>query len=215
MTKGRRRGYPLEREGRSSKPGQFWASDVLGPFVTGVYGARYIVHFTCMATSYEVTYVTRTKGGLLQAWSERQTGNKVRGLDGDGAYNTHEFKRWAEKAGVTLRITMTDSPGQNALPERHGGTHVQMTRALMVEAKARIEMWPFASDTAGYIKNRIVCRSVTGEKRTPYEAFLGRKPDVDELRVWGCRVYAAKVPSLPKATTIYAKCSRGSVRRVR
>ena len=78
VTKGRRRGYPLERSGRGSRPGGFWAADVLGPFLEGVYGGKYIVHFICMATSYEITQVTRTKGGLfkrwrsVQAWSERQ-----------------------------------------------------------------------------------------------------------------------------------------------
>ena len=208
VTKGRRRGYPLERQGRGSKPGEFWAADVLGPFLEGVYGEKYIVHFICMTTSYEVTQVARTKGGLFRrwqsvlAWSERQTGNKVKGFDADGAFATHEFKRWATRAGVDLRITMTDSPGQNGLAERHGGTHVQMTRSLMVQSKAPAVFWPFASNTAGYIKNRVTCRSVTGERRTPYEAFLKRKPDISDMRVWGCRMYAKAVPEHAKATAV-------------
>ena len=139
---------------------------------------------------------------MVRAWSETQTGNRVKGLDADGAYNTHDFKTWASQQGVDLRISMTDSPGQNGLPEVHGGTVVQMTRAMMLESGAPKTFWPWAAQTAYYLKNRIVCRSATGEERTPFEAFHNRKPDVSDLRVWGCTVYAKIVPERLKAGTL-------------
>jgi len=49
-------------------------------------------------------------------------------------------------------------------------------------------LWGEAVKHATYIINRIGTRSLT--LQTPYEAFKGRKPNIEHLRVFGCIGYA-------------------------
>ena len=49
--------------------------------------------------------------------------------------------------------------------------------------------WAEAVSTATYLRNRIVT-SALKSKKTPYEMWFGKKPDLRHLRVFGCAVYA-------------------------
>ena len=205
LTKGRRQPYSQWVEPRDVAPGEEWSFDVLGPFDSGVNGERFIVHFECRRSRFQVTFCTLTKGGLFElwqrvyAWSRVQTGNECKRLTADGAGNTHEFMQWANASGAELHITMRESAGQNGMSERHGGIHAKLTLALMKESQLPANMWPFASDVATHIKNRVPCKSSTGDLRTPYEIVYGSKPDVSDLRVFGCRMYTKIIPAPPKA----------------
>jgi hypothetical protein len=50
--------------------------------------------------------------------------------------------------------------------------------------------------TAVYLQNRLPTKSLTG--RTPYEAWHGRKPAVNHLRVFGCRAFVKQLSHVDK-----------------
>ncbi|GIL80329.1 hypothetical protein Vretifemale_9560, partial [Volvox reticuliferus] len=48
------------------------------------------------------------------------------------------------------------------------------------------QLWAEAPVTVNYLRN---ISPVTGTKVTPHEAFMGTKPDISHLRVFGCAAY--------------------------
>jgi hypothetical protein len=55
---------------------------------------------------------------------------------------------------------------------------------MMKAKKMPSHFWGEAVTTAVYVLNRAYTRSVDG--KTPYEAWYGKKPSVEHLRVFGC-----------------------------
>ena len=47
--------------------------------------------------------------------------------------------------------------------------------------------WADAISTTCYVMNRVLIRPIL--KKTPYELFNGRKPNIDYLKVFGCNCY--------------------------
>ena len=59
---------------------------------------------------------------------------------------------------------------------------------MVVGAQLPLRFWAEALATAVYLRNRSPTKSVSD--LTPYEAWSGRKPAVNHLKVFGCVVYA-------------------------
>lgn len=62
-----------------------------------------------------------------------------------------------------------------------------MARCLLAEAKVDRRYWPEVIKAAAYLKNRTLAN--TELRKTPYEIFFNRKPPVNELKLYGSRVY--------------------------
>ncbi|KAI5336044.1 hypothetical protein L3X38_026178 [Prunus dulcis] len=67
-----------------------------------------------------------------------------------------------------------------------------MARSMMTEKKIPVKFWAEAVGTAVYLQNRCYTTSVID--KTPFEAFIGRKPGVKHLRVFGSICYS-HIPS--------------------
>jgi hypothetical protein len=61
-----------------------------------------------------------------------------------------------------------------------------------------VEFWGEAVVTTVYLQNRLPTKSLAGH--TPYEAWHGRKPVVNHLRVFGCRVFVKQLSHVDKLT---------------
>ena len=53
-----------------------------------------------------------------------------------------------------------------------------------------ISLWGYALESACYLLNRVSSKSVT---KTLYEVWVGRKPVLSHLRVWGCPAYVKRL----------------------
>ena len=62
-----------------------------------------------------------------------------------------------------------------------------MTRTMLVASGLPRNFWAEALNTSSYIINRCMIRPIL--KKTPYELFKGRKPNIMHLRVFGCKCY--------------------------
>ena len=58
---------------------------------------------------------------------------------------------------------------------------------MLYESGLPTSFWGEALASFIHVHNRVSTTSVTG--MTPHEAFLGSKPDLSMLRVWGCTSY--------------------------
>jgi hypothetical protein len=63
---------------------------------------------------------------------------------------------------------------------------MEMTRSMMAFADLPIHFWGEALLTLAYILNRVKTKSKT---LTPYEIWRGLKPNLENLKVWGCRAH--------------------------
>ncbi|CAI7869025.1 unnamed protein product [Closterium sp. NIES-53] len=84
---------------------------------------------------------------------------------------------------------MPYSPAMNGIAERANRTITEMARGLLIEAGLPDYFWPDAMRSACVAKNRSLTH-VGADKWVPYVEWIGRKPKVDMLRVFGCMCMA-------------------------
>ncbi|CAI7774911.1 unnamed protein product [Closterium sp. NIES-53] len=84
---------------------------------------------------------------------------------------------------------MPYSPAMNGIAERANRTITETARGLLIEAGLPHYFWPDAVWSACVAKNRALTH-VGAKKLVPYVEWIGRKPKVDMLRVFGCMCMA-------------------------
>ncbi|CAI7866111.1 unnamed protein product [Closterium sp. NIES-53] len=84
---------------------------------------------------------------------------------------------------------MPYSPAKNGISERANRTITETARGLLIEAGLPDYFWPDAVRSACVAKNRAL-NHVGADKWVPYVEWIGRKPKVDMLRVFGCMCMA-------------------------
>ena len=62
-----------------------------------------------------------------------------------------------------------------------------MARTMLIENGLAKNYWAKAVNTANYVLNRCLIRPIL--KKTPYELFKGRKPNIAYLRPFGCKCF--------------------------
>ncbi len=125
-----------------------------------------------------------------QAEVENFTGTKVKTLrtdNGGGKFTSNAFQAHLKACGVRHELTIPKISEQNGAAEHLNHTLVEMMSAMLLDAKLPHRFWAEAVSTAAYVRNRSLTSAVVGT--TPHQAWFGKKPRVDHLRVFGCTVY--------------------------
>ncbi|CAI7740228.1 unnamed protein product [Closterium sp. NIES-54] len=91
--------------------------------------------------------------------------------------------------GIQRELTTAYSPQSNGVAERANRTILETARALLIESGVGNSMWPHAVRHATVARNRVLTK-VGNESWVLLERWLGRKPPVDMLRVFGCMAVA-------------------------
>ncbi|GJW76447.1 ribonuclease H-like domain, reverse transcriptase, RNA-dependent DNA polymerase [Tanacetum coccineum] len=112
--------------------------------------------------------------------------------DRGGEFTSNEFTQYCKENGITRQLTAPYSPQQNGVVERRNRTIMSTTRCMMKATNMPQNFWVEAVRHAIYILNSVPTKAL--EDITPYEAIKLRKPNLENLRVFGCIAYA-KVPS--------------------
>ena len=73
--------------------------------------------------------------------------------------------------------------------ERMNKMLMESARSMMLHAKLPDKYWAEAVATAAYIKNRTPANAIK-QNKTPFERWYGKKPNVSNLKVFGCITYA-------------------------
>lgn len=68
-----------------------------------------------------------------------------------------------------------------------------MTRSLLRDSKIPSYLWGEVVRHSVYLLNRLPTKALKG--RTPYEAWIGYKPNISHIKVFGCITYM-KIPSV-------------------
>ena len=101
-----------------------------------------------------------------------------------GEYCSKEFGHYLKAKGITHQTTVPYCPEQNGISERMNRTLVEAARSMMFHAGMPKEFWAEAIHTATYVHNRSATSLL--KEVTPFKRLFGRKPDVSNLRVFGC-----------------------------
>lgn len=166
-------------------------ADTLGPLhVNSIDGYRYAIGFIDSYSRYAVVYMMRTKDEcLLKLQSYVADVGTPRTLVTDGAkeYTSGALEQFCRDRGIRHELSAPYVPEDNGKIERVWGTVVGMARCMVERAGAPQSFWSHALLTAFQLKNFCIHSS---HGKTPYELFMGNKPNVSHLRVFGCVAYA-------------------------
>ncbi|KAI5329472.1 hypothetical protein L3X38_028869 [Prunus dulcis] len=192
-----REAFPREAISRASTPLELIHSDICGPMQTVTKaGNRFFLTFIDDCTRMCWVYFLRHKSEALcvfkkfKATVELQSGYKLKKLRSDrgGEYTSVEFERFCDNAGIERQLTTPYTPQQNGVVERKNRTIVEMAKRLLLEKKIPLDFWAEAVNISVYILNR--CPTKALSKKTPFEAYGGRKPGIKHLKVFGSLCYA-------------------------
>ena len=121
----------------------------------------------------------------------------VRTDNGGELAGSHEFLEAVANHGYTVETTAPGTSNQNGLAERPNRTLKERVRCLLYMAGLGIEFWADALLHAVWLYNRTYHTAI---RRTPFEAYTGRRPLLDKLLTFGCRITAKKPGK--RATTL-------------
>jgi hypothetical protein len=187
--------------------------DVCGPLPQETLGgARYFATFVDDHTRYsEVRFLKKKSDVAAEAKAvfrklENQTGLRIKKVKSDngGEYVNTELKEFYAGAGIIHQRTPPYTPQHNGVAERLNRTLLEKERAMRIAANLPKSTWGESLATANYLRN---ISPASGQERTPWELFHGKKPDVSHLRVYGSRVYVKKESS--QVTKLEARSEKG------
>ncbi|KAJ4807357.1 polyprotein [Rhynchospora pubera] len=171
-------------------------TDLCGPMRTTSFGgSKYFLLFTDDFSRMSWIYFLKNKSDTFSLFKkfkvlvEKQTGKYIKVLrsDNGGEFTSREFTEFCEKEGIHRELSTPYTPQQNGVAERKNRTVVEMGRCLIKHAKLPNEFWAEAVGTAVFLLNRAPTKALN--EATPIEVWSGKKPDVSNLKVFGCVAY--------------------------
>ena len=92
------------------------------------------------------------------------------------------------RSGISQEFFAPITPQQNAVVERKNKVIQEMARAMLYSKDVARNLWGEAVNT--HTVNRVYFRPST--KKTPYELWKGRKPNVKYFRIFGSTCFILK-----------------------
>lgn len=172
--------------------------DIAGPFLRSAGGAHYFALIVDDCTKFTVVNTMPKKSDAAEfvKFTVQQLQKKYEGKvhtvrsDNDNVFLSNDMKQWFHEQCISHEVTSTYSPQENGHAERAIQTLAQIRDALMSDAGLAKKYWADALHHATYLKN---ISSSTGSL-SPWELLKGKKPDISNLRIWGCDAWI-RVPS--------------------
>ncbi|GAB2299566.1 hypothetical protein Dimus_038569 [Dionaea muscipula] len=120
---------------------------------------------------------------------ERQTGHQLVTIRSDHGteFKNSNFISFCHEHGVVHNFSTPRTPQQNGVVERKNRTLEDMARTMLIASNLPKYFWAEAVSTACYIINRVMIRPIL--KKTPYELFKGRKPNITHFRTFGSKCF--------------------------
>ena len=172
--------------------GEFSDKDQNGRIITSIDGYNSYAIIVDKATRWMWILLTKSKippidftRKILQSFGPRTYQGRVTTDQGGELARSEEFRKMVSEENYILQPTAAYTPKQNGLAERPNRTLGQMTRCLLHSAGLGDEFWSYAILHAVYLKN---CLPHTSIKKTPFEAYHCKKPDLSHLRCFGSKV---------------------------
>uniref|UniRef100_A0A0A9XEY5 Retrovirus-related Pol polyprotein from transposon TNT 1-94 n=1 Tax=Lygus hesperus TaxID=30085 RepID=A0A0A9XEY5_LYGHE len=180
-------------------------SDLVGPMEKQSFGGnRYILTLIDDHSRKVFVYLLKEKSEVpkhieeFRALVERQTERKIKVLRTDNGteYCNNLLSQNLKKWGIVHQTSTRYSPNSNGRAERAQRTLVEKARSMLADADLPKHFWAEAVLTAAYLMNRSPSRALGG--KTPYEIWHQEKPDLSNLRIFGCDAWVQVPKQLRK-----------------
>jgi len=100
---------------------------------------------------------------------------------------SNEWEKYMSERGIERQHTTRSTPQQNGVAERTNALLDKGTACLLADAHLPASFWGEALSCFLHILN--ISPTSALKDKTPFEAFLCRKPSVEHLHVFGCQAY--------------------------
>ena len=100
------------------------------------------------------------------------------------------MESFCTRLGISQEFSASITPQQNGVVERKNMVIQEMARAMLHNKDVARNMWGEAVNTACHMVNRVYFRPST--KKTSYELWKGRKPNVKYFRIFGSTCFILK-----------------------
>ena len=107
--------------------------------------------------------------------------------DNCGELESNDFNEFCSDAWICRQLTVPYNPQQNGVTERNNRTVCEAAKAMLHDYDISTYLWVDATSTIVYIQN--ISLLVLLDEKTPKEVFIGEKPNMPHLRIFGCPVY--------------------------
>jgi len=170
-------------------------TDLCGPISpTALKGFKYFIIFIDDFSHFTIIYLLKEKSETFNIFKEyvnyvmNRFNININYLycDNGGEYTSNNFKTFCSEKGILIHYTIPDNPQQNGIAERMNCTIVEKVRSMLAESKLPKLLWAEAALTATYLINRLPYKDSI---QTPTEIWYSKKPNVENLRVFGCVAY--------------------------
>ena len=101
-----------------------------------------------------------------------------------------DFEEYCNEHGINHNSSALRTPQQNGVVERKNRTLQEMARTMLNENNLLKYFWAKVVNTSCYILNRILLRPIL--KKTPYELWKNKKPNISYFKVFGCKMFYIK-----------------------
>ena len=188
----RRLPFPRRSEHQAVKLLQRIHCDICGPLPHCYRNFSYYILFINCFSRYISLFFLKSRDDALTSFIEyctaaqKFTGESISILRVDNAPELMHGKMesYCKTVGITYEKTIPDSPSQNGVAERTNLTIASMARAMLIDADLKDFFWPFATQAAVHIKNRVPHSSLPPDK-TPFEFWHRYKPNLSHLHLFG------------------------------
>lgn len=102
-------------------------------------------------------------------------------------FTFHDFDHHLEAHGIRRELANTGIPSENSIVKRKNRTSMEMARIMLAHDQLPQSLWGKAMMTAIHTLNHSPTSVILS--MTPYQAYLGSKPDVSYFRVFGYNAY--------------------------
>jgi hypothetical protein len=168
--------------------------DTMGPFqVPSLTGSLYAVHLTELSTKFRWIYFVKKKDTIVDKiidFHEKvlALGYRLGTLKSDnGTEFVNDKLNAYAKSRFLLRTTPPYCPRAMGISERLNRVLLEKTRSMLKDRKLSKNLWEEAMKVIVYVENRIIHKEM--RKTTPYEMLFGMRPNVSNLRIFGCKAY--------------------------
>lgn len=181
-------------------------TDLNGPHkTTGYNGEKYFLTFVDDYSKAGMVYTIKTKDEVYTCFRdyinkvENLTGEKIKRLrcDNGTEYINKQIFEFAREKGIFIEPCPPYVHELNGTAERYNRSIMETARCLLKESDVSLSYWPEIIKTASYLKNRTLANTII--KKTPYELFIGRKPNIKNLKLYGSKVFA-RIPEQKRSS---------------
>jgi hypothetical protein len=108
-------------------------------------------------------------------------------IDNGGEFYENEFEELCKKYGIERQMTTPYTPQQNRVSKNMNMTLMEKVRCMLSGVRLGKELWAEVVGISCYPVNRSPSSSLDG--MTPQELWIGKKPSLTHLNVFGCEAY--------------------------